>query len=1294
MSRQPQMLQGEASIKRQVVSVIIITGLVFGIWWSLTGILDLITGGSRSGYLAEENLSDSPGGTYQLIPIDAPPLPDIDWESLVDNLSPEDLQALMEMLGGNLDQIDPSLLASLLGSDPEALNTVMFRVYEYPSVMDVQSRLFRYSVYDSFSNSEWSKTYPGAVPGTFTLGPLPTDVTPQFRIRIPLGTITPGQEYSVTVPGVSPDTFIRKGSVFPQDQTQFDWTSIETPYVDDWGVMGLRPKFGTSNSQNMSLRTWGFERDGGDVFYNFTTQSNPAIIAPDIRSQYLGFPGGATANQYAASRPAFTAATVEVQTRFNTNPGANLFVKANMIRNYIQETFSCDPFTASSAADIVEDACQTKVGDYYGIASTYIMLARYFQIPARFATGYSGHLASESVDPIGAEYYTGPEDTVEMKLLNMYAWAETFMPVQPDGTGDWIPIDVLQVSFGDGYSEGYPQGSPPPPGTDMRIFVNGTEFDPMSPMYTIDRPATVNISVNVTVAGAPYDGPVTLYDLLEEQTLGIITATSGKGDFLWNVNTSVIAGGHGIRGTAGALMNFTAVGVRGVLNLAFMDRIPETINRSLSNQDLKVTGYLEDIAYTGTRSNNHVPKANFTVGLFTNPGMTPVANPFDPATIKTNETGDFATNLTVNPSVVNGTYYVRLNFMGMFTFNIPGVGQASVFVNGMSATSVSRTLNVFDATGFTFQLYVAGNDYTETTTPLNPGQKVNLTAYAVVGGSPLVGTNIDFRYKDARDATSYFANVPTNGTGWANYEWTVPAGIATGPVVVEAYFWDTLNGRNRFDDVYCVVNRSIDLGYSSTPTPIDPVYPGNTWVSFNALLNDSANNPIQRAIVQGVILDAFGTPASYHFTTSTFPVTDSTGHIAFLEQVTGSGAFTTYFVDLWFNNTFNFNIDWFAATHGYSPGWVQVPWFASNNAWQSPIVIRDASNFQLPLWINGTPTRLDYYNDGSLPRSYTKGQTIELKVQAIAPGGPQVGDTIQFYETSTGSTLIGTNTTVAGGWASIKYVITTTDFTGPHQFRVNWANGGKQNYTVAFVNSTTVRLMSVSVTPTIIMRGQTSISITGYLRDAYSRGIFRGQVNLVLLTASGGYIGNGYFTGNPTSVITPTDGSFAFNVMLSSSLHYGNYQIRVDFNRTVDATTFNPCPTYLTSASGFLASNSSLTTAIVVNASVQFSQCAYSPATPVAGQDITVTGRLLWDNGTALDPSLDTQINVTVWETGNPANILAMRNLDLDGGSMDGNGYLSIAIQVTWLQTFSVRWEYRSPTNFVASVTQVATGVG
>ncbi len=1288
MSRQPQMLQGEVSFKRQVISIVIITGIVFAAWWSLTGIMDMVSGGSRSGYDAQQDLSDSPGGTYGLFPIEMPSVPDIDWDSLLENLSPEQLQQMAELLSGNLDNLDPSLLAGLLGADPEALNTVMFRVFDYPSVSDVQSELFRYSVFDSFSNSEWAKSSSASVPGSYETNYITPDVTPQYRIRLPQGTITAGEEYSITVPGVSPETYIQQGSVHSQ-YNNFDWGSVQTPYVDDFGVMSLEPVFTASGSQNISVRSWGFERSGGSYYYNSTTRANPAIIPVDIQAQYLEFPGGVTASQYAASRPYFTAVAEDIQDRFDTNPSANLFVKANMIRNYIQDSFSCDPVNPSEAADIVEETCQTLIGDYTAISSTYIMLARYFQIPARFVMGYSGQYASETMDPTGSWDYVMAQSTVEIKLLNIYVWAETFMPVEDDGTGDWVPMDVLQTSFSDGYSDGNPEGSPIPPNTELRVFLNGTTFDPSTSMYlySVDRPTIVNITVNVTVVGTPYNGSVTLYDLLEDQTLSIITATNGWGTFLWNVSTNVIAGGHAIRVSAGALMNFTGVGVRGILNLAFEERVPDTIYRPSPNQDLRVIGYLEDIAYTGNRSNNNVPKANISVDL----SMLP--DPFTPGTIKTNDTGEFATNITLNPSVVDGSYNVRLYFYGMFTFTIPQVGQVSVFVDSMSATSVMRTLEVLDPNGVVFNFYVAGNDRTHYTTRVNPGATVNLTANIIIGGTPQTETWVYFYYQGANaTSSSYIMQAITNSTGWANYTWTVPTTIGTGPAVIEAYFYDTINSEYCYDAVYCVVNRSINLGYISTPSPTNLVV-DDDWFSFSALLNDNTGNAVPDAIIHSVILDTFGSESGFSLRYNPYTFTSASGYAGFGDQVTGSGIFTTYYVDVWFNNTFYFHNSLFYNIHHYDPGWVTVPWFDSDNAWQCPIVISDGSYHALLLWINGTETRLDSYTDANPPRSYTKGQIVELMVRAISSGGPQDSESISFYDVSDGNTLLGTITTAGGGWATCNYLINPNTFTGPHQLRVIWASEGLQNYTVAFVNSSTVTLDSFYVSPSNVIRGQTAISVSGYLHDGNTRGIYRGQVNLVLLSSTGNYIGSGYFTGGSTNQITSTSGAFAFNVMISTALQQGTYQIRVDFNQTIDATSFSACPTYLTSASGFLASKSSGVTTINVNASVRFSQAIYSPATPEAGEYITVSGYILWDNGSTLDSgTYQDWINVTVWETSNSSHILAMANL-IDG-TMNPSGYISISIQVIWIETFSVRWEFISEDILIASTNQVATGAG
>ncbi|OLS15070.1 MAG: hypothetical protein RBG13Loki_1295 [Promethearchaeota archaeon CR_4] len=316
-------------------------------------------------------------------------------------------------------------------------------------------------------------------------------------------------------------------------------------------------------------------------------------------------------------------------------------------------------------------------------------------------------------------------------------------------------------------------------------------------------------------------------------------------------------------------------------------------------------------------------------------------------------------------------------------------------------------------------------------------------------------------------------------------------------------------------------------------------------------------------------------------------------------------------------------------------------------------------------------------------------------MQALQSGIPQNGQTIRFYDLSNGSQLLGQNTTIGAGNASFTLNIPLTAFSGPHHLRAYWVNQNRENFTVAFVDSPSAYFNNVVVTPLSpnpIARGVTLISVTGYLRDANSCGIFRGEVNLVLLNSIGNSLGNGYFTYNPPTQATVQDGSFTFSVRLSNTLHYGDYSIRVDFNRTINALDFNPCPTFLTSTSGFLAENSSQSSGINLTARVQFSNAIYSPAVPTAGENITVSGRILWDNGTALDTSYISRINMTVWETSNPTNILVMTNLATNG-SMLIDGSISIQVKVTWLVAFTVEWKFYSLDNHVANASQVATGI-
>jgi len=1291
MSRQPQMVQGEASIKRQILAIVILTGLVFGVWWSFMGIYDMFYGGSRGGYQASENLDENSGGKFGLYRIPMATFPNIDFGALAEFLTPEQLQELLDLMGGNLDNLDPSLLADLLGADPEALATVMFRVYDYLPGEDFPSWLFRYSVYDSFAGDDWSKTEPAKLPGVYQNNRVPPDVTPEYRLRIPLGTITPNEEYSVTVPCVSPDTSIQQNTVTAQNPS-LDWNSVQMPYVDEYGMKYLKPIFTTSSSQNISLHTWGFKRAGGSLYYNVTTRSTPSIISASIRSRYLTFPGGASASVYAASRPNFAAVVAAVQTRMNTNPSANLFVKANMIRNYIQESFACDPYTASQAADIVEDACAKRVGDYYAIASTYIMLARYFEIPARFVMGYSGNYAGETSDPTGNPSYSGPANTVEMKLLNMYTWAETFMPVQDDGTGDWVSMDVVQESFEDGVSDGNPVGEPLPEDTVMRMFVNGTELGGAT-FTSIDRPiigsVTVNITVNVTVAGIAYSGPVTLYDLLEEQMLGVITATNGRGEFLWNINTTVLAGGHGIRGTAGSLMNFTGVGVRGPLNLEFVDRFPAIIDKTSAYQDLRVLGYLEDTTYTGTRPNNRIPKANITVTLDSNP------NQFTPGTVLTNETGEFARNITLNPSVVQGLYTLRLTFPGMFTFTIPGAGLVSAFVDGMYTESpTTKSLNVIDPNQVDFSLYLNGTPNSVYDTIYNPGHTINATVQIRVAGSAVVGRYVNFAIMDNRGSgsPSSMGSSTTNGEGWANVTWSGLNALYTGPAVVRAQF-DKGGGDIRYAYAFCFINRSINLYLSSISPDANIIIPGDRSLGFTAHMNDTNKNPVLGAQVMAIIYDKAVNP-SYYFTVSpNAQLTDSSGNAVWSAQVLGSdGALGFYDLRCNFYGGYNFNSHPWWAQSGLNPGFRTVWQAATNNSNMREIVITDSSGITMcDLWVNDIRIAPSYSETNI--QVFNTGATIKFTARCRTSGFIP-GQAVRFYDETQGSPLLlGTNTTDVNGFAYLYCTVQADNITGPHEITMTYDPGTgftRSNYTVVYIRDPTISFSGIYVNQPKIVRGITTVQVFGALKDSGSgggQGVYKAKVNLKLFDINNvekvGYI-NGM-----TTAITDKQGNFSFSISLSSSLLQGAYRFRVDNDdRVTSAYSFTHCPTYLTAIGGVAAYSYS---DVTVNATVSISEMFYTPETTWAGGTITVNGTFRWDNYTALQTDYAGSIWVIVTDAGNPNTVL----YTVPMGSIDGNGYVQTSVPVNWGGAFVVTWALRPPSNAYVSWTSVeATGVG
>jgi hypothetical protein len=224
-------------------------------------------------------------------------------------------------------------------------------------------------------------------------------------------------------------------------------------------------------------------------------------------------------------------------------------------------------------------------------------------------------------------------------------------------------------------------------------------------------------------------------------------------------------------------------------------------------------------------------------------------------------------------------------------------------------------------------------------------------------------------------------------------------------------------------------------------------------------------------------------------------------------------------------------------------------------------IINDSSN-RMALNLTTALTTWFYINgisttNPNLP-SVSRYQILNLTAMVIMEGfGPMSNEIVNFYDYTRGGIQIGSDTSDLNGFASINYTVGINSLTGPNLLFS--MIGPQMNYSYYILNEEpTINAIS-GPTPRVINRtggGATQFNIVGDIADTTNLSpLSFSEITLKLI--KGGTDFSLYLV-PAESYPYQTDGTGTFDLTfgVAPNTPPGNYSLRLDFNGTIDLTSY------------------------------------------------------------------------------------------------------------------------------------------
>ena len=1188
MSELREELLGSAINKKRILGIALVAMLLIGMF-AFSVVLFSFLFGTQRPFPSKEKAETE----YEDALLTKPPYPfnESFWEDLFNDLSPDQLADVMdmlsEMLDGGIDDLDLSAfseaLLALLGS--QAGQQEVFRVYDYDSIINMTNKLWRYECFDEFMGDQWHSTAATDFYDFYSYSNYSSKYSylDLIQLKIPLSpNLGPN---SMVIPSFFPIPFIMEGLY--ADNLDLDSVTL---FKNDFNCTTLDLQFYSEDPVNMTYEMFGLNLPSNVDINNSAVEAQYTPLF--IKNKYLQLPP--SIDTYINTHPYFKSHYDALDLIIEDND--NTFMVANKIRNYLQTNFIIDINALTNdppadGEDIVEWFCEHGEGLWSEFASAFCAFTRAFNVSSRFVDGFHSQGIVENFDFAEGRFY------FPIKYMNLYNWAEIFVPTSISGDGMWVQMDIIFDSFGAGGN----------PMANYRIKVNSS--------FTAGyRGPTANLTATLSSDTGSIDNKrITFTDLNSGLILGeAYTDQNGTASILVNINSSQVVGPHLIMASYQLANNFTSYIVYGNIQVNLTNVNPPTINRSISTTT-NIRGYVYDpIANQGVRN------ATVEFVLLEKSTQNKIINPFDINYIDTDVNGNFNEIVNVNPWVPRGNYEIRVDFNGSWG----GVLLAPGGIMDNSSNKMDFTITE----ELTYRLlFSIDGQPTDFPFPPNPGnlinvkrgEQLNLSVILIDEDtmSPDPGENIEFY--DYTNGNVIIGTDITNPQGIASFIYDIGDTNKSGPTLVYAKYGGDFNYS------YYIVNETIEINVLSYTDPLE--YDLATQFPFNIQceLRDSFLNPIFYSQLDlrmnWSIFDYTGflTPPNPEY-----PSPLGSDFFNFNRGVIPGTPLNNYTLRLEFNGYFDFFNYPYPATFNlaYLNNYVEIPKLLN---------VYDSNQVQIYLAVEWNPTSA-FYDDGNPPERYNTTTMAQFQVQVVHVLNLS-GNPLYIYDDFT-NTLLDT-----------YYFPDGTGQTGFHQFDIPTASlhGGLHRIRVQYHTYSTINRTYIIVNDTVdinvnpdkneVIRGVEGFGVFGTVQESGEdlRGLI---VSIILLNATYDDVTSYLNLVGSQSIIINNDGTFSYTISsIDQICPQGKYYIRIDFNGSIEYPNTGFPNVLLTDY--MIHTNSSLVP-INITAGTMIIQDGYHTIPhDISDGDwwvddiLYVYGNLTWDNGTAM---ANMKVNITV----------------------------------------------------------------
>lgn len=423
MSLRRRTFVGELTKRQAIRNIItggIMAGILLGVWFGYPAVIDMLFGGSRGGYNPHETDPVPPGQPYDQTPIPFDINIVIDPDKFDPNvLDPGVLQDLF-------DPNDLDIQGDFSGFNASNWNIPLF--YYRDIAWFGGSKYMRQNAYDTLSadGTTWTRSseiiFPFTSENVHWGGGIRTIVMPlasmdRLNMRLPFFPYNP--QYCKDTLG------------YEQAPSWTPLNDADVFYLDRLNTVVVRETDVPVVSGPANL-TYTIIRDLVMDEWRVNDYKIQAVNAlgnvPAGLSNFLQIPGGLPAylNTHPNFRSVFEALVPSINMDVDSAHRIVDTIQAHLVAHY--DLFTGFPERPAASENLIEwflgrprATHPGSGGTTYDFSSALVMLARAFGVPARLVIGYDDW-----------------DETGEITLANIYAWAECYLPQPAPSTSPWI----------------------------------------------------------------------------------------------------------------------------------------------------------------------------------------------------------------------------------------------------------------------------------------------------------------------------------------------------------------------------------------------------------------------------------------------------------------------------------------------------------------------------------------------------------------------------------------------------------------------------------------------------------------------------------------------------------------------------------------------------------------------------------------------------------------------------------------------------------------------------------------